>query len=895
MALPPLYFEMPILLVLLIPAVLIGFYFFKKSVGQKQKILISTRTIICILLIVALANPVSFLTITKTDTNPNMILISDATESMHFFSAGAGQELYEFFTARFNVKYDTLVGNYTALGEKIIQYADGRNQILLISDGNSNYGTELETAIDIAVETGTKVSAVVPYLERNDLSVEILGDKSVIYRNDHEFKLKVQQANSSGASVSFSYEIAKNGVVYAKGTGTLNDTEVEIPFTANFSSLGAQSLTATISSSADSNKINNVFTKSVYVIEKPNVLVVTSEPSASLTQVVGTLYNVTVVTNFSEFGSIENLNRALNASKTVIVDNMFIGSITEEQVEALKTYVADGGGLVVVGGTTSYGYPSEKSYLNSSFEKLLPVISIPSDWEGSQDVYLFLDVSDSTNSGAENKETIISNIKKTTANVIENDFFKDSNMTILTIGDSDRVDSGNFYFAGNPKERQDMLTEIENLKTGDGQTDIITTYERAASLMENRTGQPLIIIMSDGNLMNKRTYNELLRATNSVDKYGATILFMNIYTSGSKRPSQFQDSRGRPYAQLLMRDYKGDGVYVESKQGLPIYPDFQKMLGGDGNKNENATESHLYISNPKHFIVQGLNLTETNVSGYNSVTPKAGSDKLVISSDGAPILTVWRYGLGRVASLTTDNGNGRGNVWASELYAAPGSKLVTATTNWVMGDPNKESGIVIDCPDTYVGLPTTLRVHMYDDGVPVLTLDGQKLLLTMESKDVYTTELIFNKTGTYNISGYPVTVNYPVEYRDIGVNSDFRRLIESTGGNIYTVQEAKALYIRLNGETATYKTKTAISFNVFLLSAALIIFLAEVIYRRTREIKELKRLHEEYDRRERESPGSPPPRPDMSSFRAKNDMIGDAKKDASAFLLKVREKTSKKK
>ena len=901
MALPLLYFEMPILLVLLIPAVLLGFYFFKKSVGKKQQILISTRTIICIMLIIALANPISFLTITRTDTNPNMVLISDATESMSFFSAGAGQELYEFFTSRFNVKYDTLAGNYTVLGEKIIQYADGRNQILLVSDGNSNYGTELETAIDIAIETNTKVSAVVPNLARNDLSVEILGDKSVIYRNDQEFTLKVQQASNSDAPVSFNYEIAKNGVAILKGTETMNDTEKEIKFTANFSSLGAQSLTATITSAADSDKINNVFTKSIYVIEKPNVLVVTSEPSASLTQVVGTLYNVTVVSTFSEFGSIDNLNRALNASKTVIIDNMLIGNITEAQVDALKMYVADGGGLVVVGGTTSYGYPSENSYLNSSFEKLLPVISIPSDWEGSQDVYLFIDVSASAiYEDTGNKESLLSNIKKTAVNIIDNEYFRDANITYFTIGNSKRNDTGEFYFAGNPREAETLKKEIEELKTGDSDTDLVHTFERAIPIMENRSGQPLVIIISDGKLVNNyRSYNELLRSMNQADKYGATILFINIYTPKSSepnvRPNQFYDSRGRPYAQLLMRDYKGDGVYVESKEGLPVSPDFQKMLGGGENQNENITKSHLYISNPKHFIVQGLNLTETDVSGYNSVTPKAGSDKLVISSDGAPILTVWRYGLGRVASLTTDNGNGRGNLWAPELYTAPGSKLVTATTNWVMGDPNKESGLVIDCPDTYVGLPTTLRVHMYDDGVPVLTLDGQKLLLTMESKDVYTTELIFNKTGTYNISGYPVTVNYPVEYRDIGVNPDFRKLIESTGGDIYTVQDAKALYIRLNGETSTYKTKEAVSFNVFLLSGALLIFLAEVIYRRTREIKELKRLHEEYDRRERESPGSPPPRPDMSSFRAKNDMVGDAKKDAAAFLLKVREKTSKKK
>lgn len=895
MEIPAFYFESRYLLLLLIPAVLIGLYFFRKALGRKQKTLIGTRTIICVLLIVALANPVTFLTVTRTDTNPDLVLVSDTTSSMDYFTGGAGQELYEFFSSRFNVKYDILSGNYTALGEKIVQYADGRNQMILISDGNSNYGTDLEDAVDVAVQTGTKVSAVVPDLERNDLSVELLGDKTVIYRNDQEFVLKVQQAGSSDADITFNYEIAQNGHVFMKGTETMNDTEKIINFTTNFFILGAQNLTATISSSSDSDAVNNVFTKSIYVIEKPNVLVVTSEPDASLTQVVGTLYNVTVVSNLAEFGEIENLKEALNASKTVVLDNMFISNITEEQVNVLKEYVAEGGGLVVVGGTSSYGYIAgeSNSYLNSSFEKLLPVVSIPSDWEGMQDVYLFIDVSDSASSWGTNNETILSNIKKTAVNIIENDFFKEANITYFTIGDSARNDTGEFYFAGNPRETQQLIKEIEDLRTGDGVTDIMSTFERATETMENRTGQPLIIIISDGNLLNKRTYNELLRATNTVDKYGSTLLFMNIYTNGSKRTDQFQDSRGRIYAKSLMKDYKGEGVYVESDQGLPIYPDFEQMFGGEDNStDENVTKSFLYVSNPKHFIVQGLNLTETEISGYNGVTPKAGSDKLVIASDGSPILTVWRYGLGRVASLTTDNGLGRGNYWAPQLYAAPGSKLVTATTNWVMGDPNKESGLVIDCPDAYVGIPVTLRVQMYDEGVPVLMMNEQKLLLTMESKDVYVTELVFNETGTYNISGYPVTVNYPIEYRDIGVNPDLRKLIESTGGSIYTVPEAKALYIQLNGETSVYKTKEAVSFNVYLLLLALLIFLAEVIYRRTREIKELKRLHEEYDKRESEAPGSMP-RPDMSQFKRQNDMVADAKSDAKKFLAKMKDQKEK--
>lgn len=888
-----MYFEMPMLLLLIIPAVLLGIYFFRKALGKKQKLLVSSRAVIAIILIIALANPISFMTVTQTDVNPDLVLVVDSTPSMGYFATGAGQDLYDYFSDKFQIKYDTLGGNTTALGEKVAQYADGRNQIILVSDGNSNYGKTLEEGIDVAVQTNTTVSAVVPTLERNDLSIEITGDKSVIYSNVQEFGITVRQASTD--DVTYTYVVKQNNNTILNETFTMTDGEKEKTtyFQTRFMYLGAHTLEATLTSSADTDPINNVFTKSIYAIEKPNVIVVTSEPNASLTQVAGSLYNVTVVETLSEFG--ESLPEALAASKTIILDDMYVGNMTEEEVAYLKEYVGEGGGLMVVGGKTSYDYPVGNSYLDSSFEKLLPVVSVPSDWEGIQDVYLFIDVSDSASAWGANQETILSNIKKTAVNVIDSDYFKEANITYFTIGDQSRNDTGEFYFVGNPREAETLKKELEDLKTGDGQTDLVHTFDKAIPIMENRSGQPLVIIISDGNLLNQRTYNELLRATNQADKYGATMLFMNIYTNGSKRPNQFNDSRGNIYAKSLMRNYKGDGVYVESNQGLPIYPNFSQMFGEVENPNENVTEASLYISNPKHFIVQGLNISETNISGYNGVTPKAGSDKLVIASDGSPILTVWRYGLGRVAALTTDNGVGDGNYWASELYASPGSKLISATTNWIMGDPNKESGLVIDCPDAFVGETVTLRVNMYDPGVPVLMMNEQKLLLTMESEGVYVTELTFNQTGTYNISGYPVTVNYPLEYRDIGVYQDFRKLIESTGGHIYTVEQAKALYIRNNGETTTYQTREAVSFNVFLLLIALVIFLAEVIYRRVVEIRELKRLHEEYDRREKESPGAPPPRPDMSQFRRQNDMVADVKGDAKKFLAKMKDKTKKNK
>ena len=852
-----MHFQTPYILFLLIPAIIAAAYFFKKAAGKKQRIFIGTRGIIAILLIIALANPVSLMTVTKTDTNPNLILISDETDSMRYFAPGVGQNLYEFFSDKGYVRYDVLKGNYTALGEKIVQYADERNQILLVTDGNSNFGTSLEEAMDFAYQTNTTVSAVVPALTRNDLSVEIVGDKTAIIGTDREFEIIVRQAGNS--AIMYDLEISVDGRSTKESyiTGTPEKTT---RFITNFSSLGAHEITVTITSSADTNPINNKFTKSVYVVEKPNVIVVTVEHSSSLMQILGTMYNVTVVTNLSEFdrGS-GSLDQALESTKTIVLDNVFIGSLTDSQVNSLKTYVSNGGGLVVVGGSRSYGYPEENSYLNTSFEKMLPVVSVPSNWEGIQDVYLLIDVSESTNTPAENDGRIDANIRTTAINIVNSDYFGQANMTYLTIGETSREVSGVFFDVGNPRDAERLKNEIGELKTGDDENNLKDAFEKAEILMENRSGQPLIIVISDGNLAGywDPSYDQTMEAINSVSKYGATIAFINIYTNTSSQPnnpnSPFFGTDGNIYVETLAKNYIGQAEYIESPQGRPLNPrDITQSIDHFENNQSNTTKASLYISNPKHFIVQGINISGTRISGYNSVTPKAGSDKLVTASDGAPVLTVWRYGLGRVASLTTDNGIGRGNYWATELYAAPGSKLVSSTMNWVIGDPNKESGIVIDCPDAYVGLPVTLRVYMYDGGVPNLMLNGSRLILTQEYENIYTTELVFNRTGTFNVSGYPIAVNYPIEYRDIGVNPKLRSLVESTGGSIYSPTDAKNLYFENNGNEVTYKTTEPVSFNVYILLSALFIFLGEVIYRRTKDIKELKRLHKEYDRMEKE-------------------------------------------
>jgi len=75
------------------------------------------------------------------------------------------------------------------------------------------------------------------------------------------------------------------------------------------------------------------------------------------------------------------------------------------------------------------------------------------------------------------------------------------------------------------------------------------------------------------------------------------------------------------------------------------------------------------LINSDHFITRGVSLNAT-IYGYNKVYTKQNAQALVMTATGNPVISTWRFGLGRVVSITTDNGN----TWAPELYDRDNSK-----------------------------------------------------------------------------------------------------------------------------------------------------------------------------------------------------------------------------
>ena len=177
------------------------------------------------------------------------------------------------------------------------------------------------------------------------------------------------------------------------------------------------------------------------------------------------------------------------------------------------------------------------------------------------------------------------------------------------------------------------------------------------------------------------------------------------------------------------------------------------------------------------------------------------------------------------------------------MYAGNNSKLTSATLNWAIGNPRVEEGAVLEGMDTWFGTPVTLTLTMYDEGVlPALTLDDTKSVeLSVTGKNTYDTTIDPDRIGMHDISGYPVAVNYALEYRDVGLNEGLPALVKSSGGKTYTERDARALLLEDAKANSERVVQEPVSWKMYCIIAALLLFLLEIVIRRVKEIQAAKR------------------------------------------------------
>jgi uncharacterized membrane protein len=776
-----LYFSWPVLLWLVPLLLILGLIYLRIRGGNR--LLAASRLAVFCLIIIAAANPYFVQTHIEQSASPSITILDDRTGSMSIFDPALASRLSQFLTG---AQIRSFSGNTTPLGDKVIQYSRPGESLVLVSDGYSNSGTPLADALSFARSANTTVFAIDSRPVRSDAGVEISGANTAVLGGGYPFTVIVRSSDGYQGPLTV---LADGMPIYREEISANGTSSIKISQT--FTETGPHVLRASIAS--DLQPANDVYQKAVYVVPKPQVLLL-SDSLSPLATVLSDLYKLSIATDLPD---------DLRPYKAVIVDDQKYS----RELDRLTDYVRDGGGLVVVGGDSSYDLGG---YNNSSFEKILPVRSVPSRFEGGKTAIIVMDISFSLLSTRTADGTPLLDYEKALAvELLKSPDLQDYNVGLVVFGTK-------AYHVLDPmplsKGRSILGERITSLSPSGTENTYLDSGLQLAWDMINESGEKgELIVLSDGNLWNyedvyKRSI-QLLQQMNLTTR----LIQVQAFPGRTGLFDQMAAETGADFASFV---YPAS-LTTKVQETAPEKKEQEKPTAG----------YVVTLVNKNHFITSDLDLNAT-ITGFNDVTPKPGSQRLAAMADGKPVLTAWRYGLGRSASISTDDGSS----WAPALYAAPASRLISLTVNWAIGDPRPEAQRV-EAEDGWAGTP--LQITVNSDARPVLA--GASVEKVGERSYILT--FTPAEPGIFYIGDYGVAVNYPLEYRYMGFNPELPKLIMAAGGKTFTESEARLSLVAEAGQLSQRTVSERTSQRDLLLLLALIIFIVEIVRRKLRELR----------------------------------------------------------
>ncbi|MBL7054131.1 VWA domain-containing protein [Candidatus Woesearchaeota archaeon] len=802
-------------LFLIIPVVLILFWLirrnFIKFMSKAEQIqfdndrkrlriiMLITRSLIFVFVIMSIASP--FILESRLITgNPRLTILTDESNSFDLFEDSIGEGLYEKIKGKIPVDLRSIGSEEeSAIGNGILNNLEGGENMLVISDGNNNKGKLLGDIILFSSSINSTISTLNLKPKANDVGVIVEGPYEVIKDTEGSFMVRI---NNVGEELSYVLEILlDNEIVYSKEVrGSVN-----VPFTKFFSEGVFHRITAKIVDIKGNDYFNqnNIYYKTIKIVNRPSVLFVTKK-SSPLENEFNKLYDVTTTSTIPP---------ELTNYMTVVLNDVPANEILP-RIDLLEDYVADiGNGLVVIGGQNSYDRGGYKEA--NLIESLLPIRVGSGEESEKSDVQVIVvvDVSGSTTevygSGGRIEVRDYDQVIKALAADVLNSLDDKLNAGVVVVGTPKSpfvgVVSNIITLKDNKKGLIDKIARLQ----GGGQSAIEAGIKQATNMLMGVSGGRNIILISDGRGLFR---DPMLNAEDAVRQASARAIKTYVVGVGTKEKQETEF--------LSNMAAIGQGVYFPANSQNRL-----RILFGEPDEEDEEFFNQLAVLDTVHFITRDIEL-DVVISGYNYVIPKPAARLLVTTNKNIPILAVWRFGLGRVVSIATDDG-GR---WAGEILTKQNSKLITRSVNWAIGNLGRKKEFDVTIRDTTLGESTYVDVISKD-------LPKQEgLFFAKTDVNYYRAEFEPEATGFYTFLGADVAVNYKEEYSDLGIDEKFINLINSTGGTVFEKDDLDGIIDFVIEKSRRIKIESTNYTWPFVL-IALVIFLIEIFIRRLWENK----------------------------------------------------------
>lgn len=769
---------------------------YRQNKSLERKFVVALRSLAVAFLLIALASP--YIEHIKEITgDPHVTVLLDNSSSFAIFENDVVDEVVSELENYMPVKIKRIgSSDRSNIGDEIINHMQGNGEsILLVTDGWVTEGSTLDNVFTNAAISEATINTINIKPDKSDVAVRVEGPPQNFVSLTSNFAVIVKNVGD---------DVTYNLVVEVDNETVISKQGLSGSYTESFSDVlpqGYHTIRAYIEAD-DFFQQNNVYLKTVQILPKPKVLFV-SEETSPLSPILSLNYNVVDQTEIPE---------DLSSYYSVILNDLSIDSISP-RFDALNNYVADeGNGLVVIGGKNSY---DKGGYKGTLFETLMPArvgTGIKSGASGVN-VVIVIDASYSFRGEA------IDYAKALAVDIIYNARLQDAVGVVA------------FRSGGGSGERTKTLVELTPMMNksydfedkvvaeigrikGAGGTDIYAGLKRAEVLLQGKDNVNLIIISDGQQALNRKN---TVKKAESLAERGFKIFTIGYSNAG------LQD-----VDQDFLQDISdsGDGIYTGMDMPLPIEFIFEAGEEGKDDLEPKVTDQGepLLTADPSHWIMQGLDLSDASVSGYNAIVPKKSARGLVYTMSGNNILAAWRFGLGRVVAYGTDDGR----AWSGPVLTGTSSRIIPKMVNWAIEDPDRKEKFNVDLEDTRIGSKTIIRVHT--DEKPEL----QDFVFYKTDEHEYTTEYYPRKREIRSFFGYLQAVNYPLEYRDVGMNPHFLNLVRKGAyrkGRIFEPENIEKMVEKIKEDSVMKEPVTSYWRWPFVL-AALSMFLVEICIRR---------------------------------------------------------------
>jgi uncharacterized membrane protein len=682
---------------------------------------------------------------------------------------------------------------------------DSRRHIVLISDGRANLGDAVGEARLLRAE-GVRVDTVA-------LPVP-LGAEAYVDRLDAPRTLtQGQQADAQALIVSNTATLAT--VRWYLDRTLVNTVQLSLPVgettvkqTVKPAEPGFHAVRIVIDPVRDTYAENNLGEALIQVVGPPRVLLVenTVGEAASLE---AALHSTGIGTAVVTPDQLPRSAADLAAYQAVVLVNIPATSLGVDGMALLQASVRDlGTGLVVIGGTESYG---PGGYAGTTLETALPVqIQLPLDMQ-KPPVAVVL-VLESTESGQGDQI-----LRGAAESVVDQ----------LTPRDSVGVTDGGMGMViplAPLTDKAAVKRKIEALSLGDPMSYAPDLGAADQALTKTKAAIKHVILFGDGDTFD-RNYQSAITAMYSRGITVSTVAIGANATDASAMQSMAGWGHGRFYQSNSLQDVPQ--IFLkETREALKpwivegqIAPQLASLAD----------------------VIPGVPLDSfPTISGYVATTPRAAADIVLKSPQGDPLLATWQYGLGRVLAWTSD-AQGR---WTAGLLQWPSANrffgdIVHASLPQA-GDPalQIETRVQGDHTHLLVTAPTTSGATVTVNAVTP-DLAGASLTLSPTGPGRFEGDLPTDQVGSYllhvsesaggvvrHTTTSGLVVPYSPEYRDLGTNVATLTAIAQAGGGVVLADVSQAFRLPVPSVHA------AQPISELLLVLAILLFPIDVALRR---------------------------------------------------------------